>query len=214
MATADLPYVVIVVDDKTPPTTKPFRTVFHSPNSKKGTKNKWNTYMYMFYCKHEDSRMWKVGQACTDKTYNSMNRFCPWLEYVGWFQILHEGHALELLMKKYLTQAVGRPYKGNTEWFANADTAVAAVLKALRANSQFKEETPRKMVNVLPFPVAFTCGHGDKVDAYLSLFRVKYRGGLYKLTHENADKALNEIALDKYREKESVATTSHDDDAK
>lgn len=213
---SDLPYLTISIDDKTLPTTKPFKTVLHNPNSKKGAKSQWNTFLYIFKCKmQDDTWMWKVGQAYTDKTYNSKNRFCPWIEYVGQFQILHEGHALELLMKKYIKQAAGQSYKGNTEWFANADKAFATVLKALDANDLFKEEKSRTMVNVLPFPIAFTCGHGANVDAYLSLFRVKYRGHLYKLTRENADKTLNEIAVEQYREKEVAKTKEkHDDDEK
>jgi len=194
------PYVVISISAKTLPTKKPFKTALHEPNAKNGEKSQWNTYLYIFSCTDASGApVWKVGQTYDDNTYGSMKRYGPWLAYRGIFQILHHGHALELLVRRYVAQIAG-PSIDDSEWFANAGSAIKALKTAIDSNDTYKAESPRRMLNVTEFAHAYTCGHGGKLDDYLSLFRLEYRGKLYVLCEKNLNQSLKVIASSEYEQ--------------
>lgn len=196
----ELPYVVLEIADDVRANTRPFKTALHVPDAKNKQKTQHNTWFYCFSADTDGKVYFKVGQTYNEKTYGSQNRYCPWVEYRGKFQILHYGHTIELLVRHYLKQITGSPLKGTTEWFANARTAIKTLLRAIEVNDEFKADTPKSMVYVAPFEHAFTCGYSAKLDKYLTLFRLRYRGKLYRLCEENIDQSLAKIATPIYQE--------------
>lgn len=192
---SDLPYVVLEIADDVRANTRPFKTALHVPDAKNKQKTQHNTWFYCFSADTDGKAYWKVGQTYNEKTYGSQNRYCPWVEYRGKFQILHYGHTMELLVRHYLKQITGSPLKGTTEWFANARSAIKALLQAIELNDEYKADTPKSMVYVSPFERAFTCGYSAKLDKYLTLFRLRYRGKLYRLCEANISQSLAAIAV-------------------
>ena len=61
----------------------------------------------------------------------------------------------------------------------------ATLLDALVANSSFEGAAPKEMVNISPFAVAFQAKPGATLDDHLSLYRILYRGQMYRITKEN-----------------------------
>lgn len=196
-----LPYVVLTFDDAVRANSKPFATALHVPDSKSGNKSQWNTFLYVFSCTDDANvKRWKIGQTYdANKSYGSKKRYCPWLVYVNEFQILHYGHALEMLLKYYFQQVAGPPIN-DSEWFANALSTVKALRAAIECNDLYRAETAHKMKNVTACDVGFTCGMKAPLDSYLTLFRVRYRGKLYRLCEENIELPLSKMTAPKYED--------------
>lgn len=188
--TSSAPYVVIDID--APNTNvKPFAGVLTETKDSKA-KTLHNTFFYVFRATFDGTTYWKIGQTYLAHTYHSKQRFNPVVEYKGVVQVLHYGKMFEALVIGYLNTAVGKSYKG-TEWYANAGPAIERLLAAIRANANYLAETPHVMVNIEDFPVAFTCGARAKADAYLTLFRVRYKGKLYELSEHTVQGPLRHI---------------------
>lgn len=209
MTTPAKPYVVLTFDDATSANTKPFATALHVPDSKTGNKSQWNTFLYVLSCTDGAKvTRWKVGQTYdANKSYGSKKRYCPWLTYVNEFQILHYGHALEMLVHRYFEQVAGQSIN-DSEWFANALSAVKTLRVALECNDLYLAETAHKMKNVSPCDIAFTCGMKAPLDHYLTLFRVSYRGKLFRLCEENIALPLGKMTAAKYEEGAKDATVA------
>lgn len=176
-------YVIIEVAALGNRRRQPFKNVLKEPKTKRGQKTRRSTFLYLFKTKHEGTVYTKLGNSSDVKTYGSKDRYCPMLDYEGWLQVLQFGAMLERLMKAYLRSN----YK-QSEWYVNCEAKLEAFLAALRANAHFQTERPYDILNVAPFPRAFTARHGGAENEYLSLFRVRDTDGrLYRLTRANIE---------------------------
>lgn len=199
------PYVVIDLEQLgATPNTKPFKNA-RNAKPKAGKKNPRSPYEIWLYVFSGElvagTTAYKIGKTGDYASYHSKNRYHPVVVYDGWFQVSHYGHALEVLVKAYLRSLGVKPYK-NSEWYpgSSARVALTALKDALAANTGFSDRGDRvEMVNVEPFTVAFTCGNKALFDAYLSLFRVRWRGAMYFLCEENLLEPTRTMTTAKYR---------------
>ena len=182
-----LPYVIISLDGINGGKI-PFNDVLKERKSKSGRKTLHNTFLYCFSCKSDGNRYYKVGNTYDPNTYLSKNRFVPWAEYEGEFQILHHGVVLERLIGQYLNSRYT-----TSEWYHNSSIQLERLICAIRANDSFQAEHPIEMKNVSSFKKAYTGCTKTTVDDYLSLFRVLRDGKLYKLTTENVQLSISKM---------------------
>jgi hypothetical protein len=199
-SSSPLPYIVIELGKTGNANTIPFNKILARPTDANSKKTPFNTMFYCFLTHLGPTSLpfWKIGQTYDDDTYHSKNRFDPFSVWRGQFQILHYGQIMETLIGHYLDQEVGGPYKGNTEWYCNAVTALGKLRAAMDANELYKAETPRDMKNIETFQCAYTCGLKASIDDYLSLFRVRYKEKLYHLTTANIELRLNLLAAPQF----------------
>lgn len=202
-STARNPYVVINIGKRGNANTIPFKKALEPPDPKKKTKTLFNTFFYVFTTKVNDATYWKIGETYDPNTYLSKNRFCPMLDYDGVFQILHYGKMIEKLVVAYLDDVLNGSFKGS-EWYINAGDAINSLYDALRRNGTMLMEDAKQMTNVRAFPAksGFTCGampaSTQAIDAYLSVFRVRYKGAIYRLCAENVQLAIGAMTNSKY----------------
>lgn len=194
------PYLIIDISGNG--NTKPFKNALTPNKQKKGTKappkTLYSTMLYIFKARVDGIVYWKIGETFDPATYHSKARYCPMIEYEGVVQILHFGKPLEMLLHRYFDQTVGNSFKGS-EWYANAGVAVDNLLAAMRANEEYNLESANVMVGVsTDFPLAYTCGYSSKVDGYLTLFRVRYKDRLYRLTAENMEQTIGKITDEQF----------------
>lgn len=196
------PYVVIELENLCQKNTaRPFKTALKQPKQTDGKKPK-SPFAVWFYVFKSDltpgKTYWKIGKTGDYATYHSKNRYNPTDVFDGQFQVLHYGHAFEIMVKAYLKSVACHPYK-QSEWYADGEKPLKRLQDALAANPVFSDrELPIAMVNVETFDKAYTCGMKATVTDYLSAFRVRYRNKLYKLTEENVDVNVRAMTMSKY----------------
>lgn len=196
------PYVVIELENLCQKNTaRPFKTVLAQPKKIDGKKPKSPFAVWFYVFKSElaaGTTYWKIGKTGDYATYHSKNRYNPTDVFDGQFQVLHYGHAFEIMVKAYLKSVACQPYK-QSEWYADGEKPLKRLRDALAANPVFSDqELPIEMVNVEVFDEAYTCGMKATLTDYLSVFRVRYRNKLYKLTEENVDVNVRAMTASKY----------------
>lgn len=185
-------YVVIEIPDKVRGNTKVFANALTPRKQGKGKTSKprpaETIWCYVFTTTVNETTYFKIGQTYLASTYGSKNRFCPMLQYNGRFQILRYGHLHETVLHQYLHDS----FK-STEWYVQCHDQIAALEKALRANKSFAKELAKPMGNIEPFEAGYTGVHKAGVDEHLSLYRLRYKGKLYRLTEANIEQSLTVI---------------------
>ena len=193
-------YVVIEVPDKVRGNTKLFANILRVPKQRKGKTSKPRppeaVWCYVFGARFNDTQYYKVGQTFSAGTYGSRDRYCPMIEFQGEFQILRYGHLHETILHQYL-----RGSFKNSEWYVHCREQIVALEKALRTNDNFVEERPYNMTKIEAFKRAYTGKHKATITDHLSLYRIRYKNKLYKLTEENVSGSLTEIAVSENEEK-------------
>jgi hypothetical protein len=192
-----LPYVVIDLEPLVKNgNSKPFKTVLNAPNPKDTggeKKTLFNTFFYCFGAAADGTTYYKIGETFSENTYHSKKRFCPFIDYEGLFQIHHYGKLFQKLIGCYLRLSFKE-----SEWYTNCKKQLNELVDALNANEHFQPEKPRVMTNVKAFATAFTGRHKSTLDDYLSLFRVRYKGALYRLCEANVAQRLTIITSKEY----------------
>jgi hypothetical protein len=180
-------HVIIDVPDNRPSNWRPFRSALSQVNVKKKI-DRAAALLYVFSAKVEGVEYVKVGFTTEPGTYSSKNRYAPMVDYKGEFQIKNWGRLHEVMLAAFL----GASFK-ESEWYTGQRDKLAHFLEAIKANSTFVSAPQTDMVNVSDFPLAFAQKADATLDDHLSLYRVRYRGAVYKLDADNINDSIGFI---------------------